>query len=228
MKHPASVNKLPSDSGEEWMECHTDISTIRFKYRDDQDVSEVFFKFKSQGGFEDNVYATRQAASCPPDVCDIFNTYPNGSDYTHSGAAMIAPAPGVGLAEDLGVEDAMIHPEVFYYDGEDTYSVRELSQAFDMSTLDGTWIITEDHYWSDQRKLGNEAVFSFSAKTWSTMPMTITGCYTWTSASDLTCHCEYNPSTDQIKGWYDQPDTNYFYYSRKPADIDPRCHGSRD
>ena len=98
---------------------------------------------------------------------------------------MIAPAPGVGLAEDLGVEDAMIHPEVFYYDGEDTYSVRELSQAFDMSTLDGTWIITEDHYWSDQRKLGNEAVFSFSAKTWCTMPMTITGCYTWTSASDL-------------------------------------------
>ena len=185
MKHPASVNKLPSDSGEEWMECHTDISTIRFKYRDDQDVAEVFFKFKSQGSFEDNVYATRQAASCPPDVCDIFNTYPNGSDYTHSGAAMIAPAPGVGLAEDLGVEDAMIHPEVFYYDGEDTYSVRELSQAFDMSTLDGTWIITEDHYWSDQRKLGNEAVFSFSAKTWSTMPMTITGCYTWTSASDL-------------------------------------------
>ena len=63
------------------------------------------------------MYATRQAAYCPPDECDIFNTYPNGSDYTHSGAAMIAPAPGVGLAEDLGVKDAMIRPEVFYYDG---------------------------------------------------------------------------------------------------------------
>ena len=48
-------------SGEKWMECTTDLSTLRFRYSREHDDLEVLFKLTSKGRFEDVAYAARKA-----------------------------------------------------------------------------------------------------------------------------------------------------------------------
>ena len=48
-------------SGEKWMECTTDLSTLRSRYSREHDDLEVLFKLTSKGRFEDVAYAARKA-----------------------------------------------------------------------------------------------------------------------------------------------------------------------